>query len=668
MADPRRQAAPAPPARSLRPELLGAFMVALAAGLLPFLGRGIHLDTIATPEVEAGRQGLLLLLVAGVLLQPRGERATGSARWLTALFVLGLVSLVPRPGPTVPLLGHGSLATRYPADAEAGLGELVRLGLLVFAALAAARTPRAWLVGGLVSGGVLVALSGVVEYGHHFAINDRHWRIFAEFANPNQFAAYLVAVAPLALALPERCPRVVRFGALGLLLVALALTGSKGAFLGMFLGGVAVALAVGRGNRRLALQVLGGLGLLLLLALLGPLRARLVEHAAQAGSASFRVLTWRGTLALTAHCPLLGTGLGGWALGYPLYAQASFTQHAHSSFLQVLAESGVGALVALVGLFGLWWRDAWRAARDDVQAAAVLAAVTAGAMAWLVDFGWGSAAGSAALVLAGASVAGPGSGRDRRWLLAVGGGLLLVLATCLANGEGARAAGQANMLAAAPGSAGEAYRRALAWMPWSAAVREDWASLARAQGERDLAARLYTEAIARRTTCARLRYRLAAAQAAWGQRDQAVENALAAACLSPLHLQGWLQLGQLYEERGELDEALFTYKRLNVLALSPQLQAKPLVGYQFTPTRAYALMRIADLLQRQGDADGAREARRRAVPEFEAYLQTYANQESLLKDAAETERTAALTQQGLTAAEREKVRTLLESARAAGPR
>jgi len=67
-----------------------------------------------------------------------------------------------------------------------------------------------------------------------------------------------------------------------------------------------------------------------------------------------RVLAWKGVLKMIASNPLTGTGLGTFALAYPLFKAHGMIQNwpqAHNDYLQILAETGaVGFTFFLAGL------------------------------------------------------------------------------------------------------------------------------------------------------------------------------------------------------------------------------------------------------------------------------------------------------------------------------
>lgn len=192
-------------------------------------------------------------------------------------------------------------------------------------------------------------------------------------------------------------PRVRVLAAAGLLVVvtALELTWSRGAWIGALAGGaVMVALAP---RRRASLAVLVLVTLLLATAAIGPGRASLgrrLETIPSVGSNLDRVSLWTGALrAFRAH-PILGTGYGTFPRVWPRYRADDRVDvpTAHNLYLNFAAETGLVGLAAFLAfvaaaLGGLWRRvTATRGdARTDGLWAACFAAVVAMLVHQLVD-------------------------------------------------------------------------------------------------------------------------------------------------------------------------------------------------------------------------------------------------------------------------------------------
>ena len=230
----------------------------------------------------------------------------------------------------------------------------------------------------IVAAGSLAAGWGINEYLDQWKRGNSAHRAFGTFLNPDFLAGYLLLTLPLTLACfvsaRERMTRLLVGLGLALQTACLLLTGSRAGVAMLFVAVLAwlllvlkVGAAQGRGR-----QLLAGLGLMLVSALLAstPLFIRLtntgkqtvggaisvssVGEAAdtQAHSGKFRQVTWAATLRM-AHANLLtGTGIGTYENAFPRYAIAAPTAHAHNSYLQWTAETGVPGAICLLILFG----------------------------------------------------------------------------------------------------------------------------------------------------------------------------------------------------------------------------------------------------------------------------------------------------------------------------
>jgi O-antigen ligase len=82
---------------------------------------------------------------------------------------------------------------------------------------------------------------------------------------------------------------------------------------------------------------------------------RLVEELEQ-GSESSRLLIWSDALAVWRHAPALGTGLASFETVFPgvrtIMAPVAFT-HAESDWVQILTDTGVAGLLAVLATLGV---------------------------------------------------------------------------------------------------------------------------------------------------------------------------------------------------------------------------------------------------------------------------------------------------------------------------
>jgi O-antigen ligase len=228
------------------------------------------------------------------------------------------------------------------AEAVAGLGQY----------FGGARTPAYWL-------------------SHAFAELIRT-RIYGTLGGPNVLAGFLlpgIAGATLLAITLRGVWRAVSAAALVVLVVALLLTYSRGAYIGL-----AMFLAAGIGLlwpvRREAGRVLVLIVVVAILALISlpgaGLRAKSIAPASQQeDTATSRMFIWKTGLAMWRAHPLWGSGIGTFNAAYSsyrepdvltTYAMLPIPGSAHDDYLQVLATTGVVGfgLIVGAGLFGLW--------------------------------------------------------------------------------------------------------------------------------------------------------------------------------------------------------------------------------------------------------------------------------------------------------------------------
>lgn len=319
----------------------------------------------------------LLLRVAAPEAPPL---ARPRARWL----VLG-----------VPVLAAASFAVSANCGATL-LSALIlasQAGALWLAADMAARGRAARVCTALLAGALVAAGLGLQEWGLHARAGDLGWRAFGPFTNQNFFAGYLapclLLTAGVALCPPDPFRPLPWLLAMGLLAAALAaavmVSGSRGALVALAAGGVALPilglrhgiLRTGAGWARLA--VLGVVLAVVFAAFAGTVQRRyaaMAGTAAPAGlcpepprseaaqSSAFRVATWRGAANMGLKRPVLGWGAGTFETAFAGHAIAGFTRHAHSGYLQFLAELGIPGLLAWVLLLAA---GAWQVLRPETE-------------------------------------------------------------------------------------------------------------------------------------------------------------------------------------------------------------------------------------------------------------------------------------------------------------
>jgi len=205
----------------------------------------------------------------------------------------------------------------------------------------------------------LLALHAIGQWTGLIAFNwSRSIRtgLFATFGHPNFFAAYLVLMLSLAVAWavhewPRSRGKAVALSlAAALISIALVLTQSLGAFLGVSVGALFLFVVWRERRRRLRLLLAGAIVAAVLLGIVLSPFGRSFFRAN-----NFRVHSYRAAARAALDNPL-GTGIGTFAIHFPEYRGSRFLRtlpiaenllHAHSEYLEAVSADGII-------LFALW--------------------------------------------------------------------------------------------------------------------------------------------------------------------------------------------------------------------------------------------------------------------------------------------------------------------------
>jgi O-antigen ligase len=341
---------------------------------------------------------------------------------------------IPRTRILLPLLiflGAASLSLPVALSMGYALKEMIKWAqLIVVMLLVTAEAPRVgWKVvlGMVLAAAVLEALIGVWQFGlrgdgpkHFLILNDSFYRAYGTFEQPNPYGGFLGITTPLALsfalgalglwltdgvksfraawpdlakgllaALSSRVlPLLVGFGSLaGLLLAALIMSWSRGAWLGFGAAVLAISMALPRRSRwgiglGAAALLIGYLGLTFNL-LPASISARLTDFTSDI-TQSFdvrgvditpenyavmeRVAHWQAAESMAQYHPWFGVGLGNYEPVYPGYALLNWPYplgHAHNIYLNLLAETGTIGLLAYLLVWGMIVAYTWRLTRTS---------------------------------------------------------------------------------------------------------------------------------------------------------------------------------------------------------------------------------------------------------------------------------------------------------------
>jgi len=212
------------------------------------------------------------------------------------------------------------------------------------------------------AGAVFLEAISQERYGRGFFMRHRldfYGRMTGPYENPIDLATLLMVLIPILLgyaAIRRRGTRWSVWGVLFLLAISLARTEAVGAWLGLGVGLMVLALG-GRTLRRaaLAVVVLGMLAAGFFLVTSG----RLKEPSWLADIGAWdRWVVWQAAIRMIMDRPVLGHGLNTFMSLYLDYwvGGERAPRYAHNCFLQVAAETGLVGLLLFVGLLWLMCR------------------------------------------------------------------------------------------------------------------------------------------------------------------------------------------------------------------------------------------------------------------------------------------------------------------------
>lgn len=254
---------------------------------------------------------------------------------------------------------------------------------------------RAWIVAGLLAGGVAASVVALAQLFDADAgvIAGNVTRLTGPYSHPNNLALYLVRVAaltvPLAILRTGRL-RWMMIGSFGIMSLALLLTFSRGGWLALGVA-IMVMLLVLRRYRWVIWMLIAGAIAAIPGAVL--LRERIFDLGG-ASSEPTRFPIWRSTWAMIRDNPLTGVGPDQFLYQYgrryvePIGWPERYTSHSHNFLLDFAVRLGAGGVAALVTMIGAVLAVVWteiEAVRNDPVRLGVLGALIAGGIHGLID-------------------------------------------------------------------------------------------------------------------------------------------------------------------------------------------------------------------------------------------------------------------------------------------
>jgi O-antigen ligase len=352
-----------------RPE----YGIAMTMALSPFTNSVIGVTKpfhILLPLLSFGLLGYAMLRAP----ERPSERAGGVKTTLLIFVVVGVAS---------------SILALDPGESVTKLFILLSAAALLLATLRICTERRQLYV---VAGGALAALilcggQGVLEYlsGEHgqFGIVQNGvvvGRIQGSFGHPNQYAGFLAALIPLAVAMlfTRSAPRALRWmGTLGLAVgvPAIVWSYSRGALAAVVVGPILWLIVV-----RPRVAVLAAIMLAVLAYLFAPGVISQRFRSTSGGEVEIRSDIWAAALDIYTEHPILGAGVNNFSVAYARLptVPAGATQrrllqgeellippHAQNLYLNVLAEEGLVGILAFFLFAGAAVRRAFVGSRSD---------------------------------------------------------------------------------------------------------------------------------------------------------------------------------------------------------------------------------------------------------------------------------------------------------------
>ena len=355
---------------------LGIGLLCLALFLTPLVG-----GSPAGPKYQADTfLSLLRVLIftASLFLLPKTLKKSLWPFCITALLTI------------TSLLAHLKGNTLLFAMVTSTLDWLL-FALLFWVISAREKTDKQNLLFSLFAGFTLNALSVLFQA---FTNPPESARPQGFFFSPNFSAGFTAFCLPLVLGeflqAKKLIPQVI-FGAFLLIGAGAVVAPASRATPVIALVGIAVTvllLFVSKQRPNLKTLTIAGVCLLVGMGAMSTSLARRTRDGGKGNenSTAFRVETWKGTFIQAKSNPLFGTGPGTYPYKYPPYAIVSKTDLAHSSYLQVAADLGFPALIALcVGIVGV---VVAAIKRPSVMGAGAMGAVTISLLRGIFDSEW----------------------------------------------------------------------------------------------------------------------------------------------------------------------------------------------------------------------------------------------------------------------------------------
>ena len=264
-----------------------------------------------------------------------------------------------------------------------------------------------WIVYLLIAAASANAVIGIYQFfggsgALHLVVVGRFFRAFGTFGQPNPFGGFMGLIAPLAIAttlnhfialwvdwkhrgkpsLLKIATLLIVAAAAGMIVLALFMSWSRGAWLGFIAAFGVMTVAFPQRLWQSVMLLFVGLGLLTVAwyadlvpqAIAARLQSVVLDISALDDARGVEITTanyanierlahWQAAIRMAESDFWLGVGAGNYEFVYPVYQLINWDEplgHAHNYYLNVIAETGFVGLLAYVTMWVVFYGVTWR--------------------------------------------------------------------------------------------------------------------------------------------------------------------------------------------------------------------------------------------------------------------------------------------------------------------
>jgi len=321
-----------------------------------------NVAVIFKAQLDALRPTLVVALCAlSMMVIELGQARQGfKLMWPQGALLLALLSVMA-------VSTFDAIYVRHAAESTVDFAKIVLVYLLIENVVTSESRLRKVMFT-MVLGGLFPALGVIYNYQAGILVESSRGAWRGIFGNPNEAAYGLLILIPVALALANTSKTIVRlglWGVVGLYLIAIFFTFSRGGFLALF---TVIGVAAWK-QKSIVLRaaivatLVGGIAVV---GLFWKRSSGDFNNIKKDTSIQERMYTYQAGLQMFLHNPVLGVGPGDSMVAYPIYAPLSAKCGCHNqlvvhnSYLQALGELGALGFLAFILFILTPMYQAWR--------------------------------------------------------------------------------------------------------------------------------------------------------------------------------------------------------------------------------------------------------------------------------------------------------------------